>query len=180
MCDLLANPFLWATIAMFGMVGGDAIQGSPVVGRRVWFGVLVIGMVTFARIALVLPFVQQPRFESRANGAVGLMLVASALALAAPLLRIRPATRPDRSEPLRTTGVYGLVRHPGYLANVIWGLGWAILFGSTIGVLLTPVWLVAFFLHALIEEEVLERELGAAYTAYKARVRSRLIPGLPF
>src|SRR6185295_20204244 len=101
------------------------------------------------------------------------------LAIMAPLLRIRPLTQPDQAETLRTSGVYELVRHPGYLANTLWGLGWAIVFGSTIGVLLTPVWAAIFWLHALIEEEALQREHGRCYQEYMTRVRSRLIPGLP-
>ena len=70
------------------------------------------------------------------------------------------------------------MRHPGYLANTLWGLGWAVAFGSTIGVLLTPVWAAVFWLHALIEEEALQRAYGALYTEYMERVRSRLIPGM--
>jgi protein-S-isoprenylcysteine O-methyltransferase Ste14 len=75
--------------------------------------------------------------------------------------------------------VFNLVRHPGYLANVLWGLGWAVLFGLTIGVLLTPVWAGVFWLHALIEEEALRREHGPSYQEYMAHVRPRLIPGIP-
>jgi protein-S-isoprenylcysteine O-methyltransferase Ste14 len=96
-----------------------------------------------------------------------------------PLLRIKPFTRPESSEMLSTGGVFGLVRHPGYLANVLLGLGFAILFASTIGVILTPVWIVAFWLHALIEEEALMEKHGPLYKDYMERVRSRLIPGLP-
>ena len=59
------------------------------------------------------------------------------------------------------------------------GLGAAVAFGSTVGVLLTPIWAAAFWLHALIEEEALKSKYGASYEAYMARVRSRLIPGLP-
>lgn len=52
-------------------------------------------------------------------------------------------------------------------------------FGSTIGVLLTPAWAAVFWLHALIEEEALQREYGTSYREYMARVRCRLIPGIP-
>jgi protein-S-isoprenylcysteine O-methyltransferase Ste14 len=40
-------------------------------------------------------------------------------------------------------------------------------------------WAAVFWLHALIEEEALQREYGPAYREYMARVRSRIIPGLP-
>ena len=172
------DPYFWAFVAMLGLVGGNAIQGSPVVGQRTWFGVVIISMVTLGRVVMVLPFVEQPRFSLPFSFGTGVLLIVASLLLMAPLLRIRPATRPSTAEPLSTRGVFGWVRHPGYLANVIWGLGWATLFGSVIGVALTPVWFIAFYLHALIEEEALLREYGTLYRDYMAQVRARLIPGL--
>jgi protein-S-isoprenylcysteine O-methyltransferase Ste14 len=177
---VLTNPFFWAFLAMFGAVAGNAIQGSPVVGRNAVFGFVAVATVTFGRVVLVLPFVSQPRFgEGSALPILGGSIILLSLALMAPLLRIKPLTRPDAVETLHTRGVFGLVRHPGYLANTLWGLGWAIAFGSTIGVLLTPAWAAAFWLHALIEEEALKRAYGAAYEEYMSRVRCRLIPGIP-
>jgi protein-S-isoprenylcysteine O-methyltransferase Ste14 len=176
---ILTNPFFWAFLAMFGAVAGNAIQGSPVVGRNPIFGFLVVSTVSFGRVILVLPFVVQPRFgEGTALHVLGGAIIVAALLLMAPLLWIKPLTRPDAVETLTTRGVFGLVRHPGYLANTLWGLGWAVAFGSTIGVLLTPVWAAMFWLHALIEEEVLQRTYGVLYTEYMERVRSRLIPGM--
>jgi protein-S-isoprenylcysteine O-methyltransferase Ste14 len=172
----LADPFFWALLGMFGVVAGNAIQGSRLVGRSTLFGFVVVATVTFSRVVLVLPMVEQPRFDLQGHVAIGTSILIVALALMAPLLRIRPLTQPDAVESLRTTGVFGLVRHPGYLANVLWGLGWAVAFRSTIGMLLTPVWFAAFLLHALIEEEALERTYGARYRDYQARVRGRMLP----
>lgn len=174
------NPFFWAFLAAFAAVGGNAIQGSPVVGRNTLFGFAVVVTATFSRVVMVLPFVVQPRFGSGpALGAAGGSIVVLALAIMMPLLRVKVLTRPVASEMLQATGVFGIVRHPGYLANTLWGLGWAVAFGSTIGVLLTPAWIAIFWLHALIEEEALQREHPDAYRDYMARVRARLIPGLP-
>jgi protein-S-isoprenylcysteine O-methyltransferase Ste14 len=106
-------------------------------------------------------------------------IVVLAIAIMTPLLRIKPLTRPDAAEVLHTGGVFRLVRHPGYFANTLWGLGWAVAFGSTIGVALTPAWAVVFWFHALIEEEALQREYGASYREYMAQVPCRLIPRVP-
>ena len=176
---VLTNPFFWAFLAACAIVGGDAIQGSPVVGRSTLFGLVVVLTATFGRVVLALPFVAQPRFgEGPVLWLAGGGIVALSLAIMAPLLRIRPLTQPDAAETLRMSGVYALVRHPGYLANTLWGLGWAVAFGSTIGVLLTPVWAAIFWLHALIEEEALVRAYGPSYRDYMARVPCRLIPGV--
>ena len=179
---LISDPFFWAFVSAIAIVAGNAIQGSPVVGRNAAFGFLVVVTATLGRVVLVLPGVSQPRF---AEGGlflylVGGLILALSLALVLPLHRIKPLTRPDPSEPLATGGVFRLVRHPGYLANVLLGLGCAVLFASTIGLALTPVWLAAFWLHALIEEEALKAKYGALYEAYMGRVRARLVPGVPF
>jgi protein-S-isoprenylcysteine O-methyltransferase Ste14 len=177
---VLTDPFFWAFVSMFAVVGGNAIQGSPVVGRSPLFGLVVVTTATLGRVVLVLPFVAQPRFGSaEALWLPGLAIIGLSILTMLPLVRVKIFTRPNDSETLHTSGVFGLVRHPGYLANIIWGLGWAILFGSTIGVLLTPVWAAVFWLHALIEEDALLREYGEEYHAYMARVRSRLFPGVP-
>jgi len=60
----------------------------------------------------------------------------------------------------------------------LWGLGWAVACGSVIGVALTPVWIAAFQLHALIEEEALLAAHGPACRDYMARVPARLVAGL--
>jgi len=176
---ILTDPFFWAFLAAFAFVAGNAIQGSPVVGRNPYFGFVVVVTATFSRVALVLPFVTQPRFgEGPLLRAVGAAIIVLSLGIMTPLLTIKPLTRPDAAEGLHTRGVFGLVRHPGYLANTLWGLGWAVAFGSTIGALLTPVWAAVFWLHALIEEESLQREYGVSYREYMTRVPSRLIPGI--
>lgn len=176
---VVTEPFFWAFLGMFAAVAGNAIQGSPVVGKNPYFGLVVVVTATFSRVVLVLPFVTQPRFgDGPVLWALGGSIIAVSLAIMAPLIKIKPLTRPKASETLYSNGVFGIVRHPGYLANTLWGLGWAVLFGSTIGLLLTPVWAAAFWFHALIEEEALQRE-HASYKEYMTRVRSRLIPGIP-
>jgi protein-S-isoprenylcysteine O-methyltransferase Ste14 len=80
---------------------------------------------------------------------------------------------------LITTGVYGLVRNPIYLADVLWPLGLAIIMRSTYGVALTPVWWAIFLIHTLAEEGALERALGAEYRNYVRKVPGRIFPWLP-
>ncbi len=75
------------------------------------------------------------------------------------------------------TGLYGIVRHPMYAATVLLFLAIPLILGSLISV---PVFLCYPFLIALRirnEEKVLEAELEG-YTAYKQKVKYRLIPFL--
>jgi len=177
--EMLRDPFLWALASMLGLVIGDGIQGSNVIGRSKLLGFIAISTVSCGRVALVLPFCRQQRFALGGwEEWLGWAIVLLSLLMMTPSVRIEPLTQPHHGETLRTTGLYSVVRHPLYLGNVLWGLGWAVAFGSTIGVWLTPVWITAFFFHLLIEEDALEREHGAAYRVYKEKVRARLIPSL--
>ena len=74
-----------------------------------------------------------------------------------------------------STGLYGIVRHPMYAATLL-------LFMSMPLVLASGVSFVVFLAYPAIiakrirgEEELLEREL-AGYSAYKKKVRYRMIP----
>ena len=80
---------------------------------------------------------------------------------------------------LKTSGVYRIVRNPIYLADILFSLGFAVMFRSIIGIALIPVWWIAFLLLVLVEESSLERTLGQNYLDYKQQVNGRMIPGLP-
>jgi len=80
---------------------------------------------------------------------------------------------------LKTDGVYAIVRNPIYLSDILFTLGFAVMFRSMIGIALVPGWWLAFLLLVLVEETSLERVLGQRYIDYKLRVKSRIIPGLP-
>jgi protein-S-isoprenylcysteine O-methyltransferase Ste14 len=80
---------------------------------------------------------------------------------------------------LQATGLYGIVRNPIYLGELLWCFGWAVLHGSIVGVALVLLWWVGLLILVMIEEESLERALGQTYLNYKARVRGRMVPGLP-
>jgi protein-S-isoprenylcysteine O-methyltransferase Ste14 len=139
-------------------------------------------LVTVGRIVLVLPFCPQPRLEfgewrwviGGAIIAVGLILVAG------PIFVVRWWSPPKEGMKLRTTGIYGLVRHPIYLFEVMWPVGLSIMFNSIYGLALTPAWWLTFLIHTLSEEADLERALGEEYLDYMKKVRGRIFPGLPF
>ncbi len=174
--EILRDPFLWALVSMAAIAPGDAIV-SNVLPRSRLLGLFVVSSFMLGRMILVLPYCPQPRFElSGLHLPLGAAVMSAGMAFLLPVFRVHWTTGPDESESLRTTGVYGFVRHPGYLGNVLLGLGWALVFRSTIGVALTVVWWLAFVLHAMIEEASLERTYGTAYLNYKARVRGRLLP----
>jgi len=177
---VLRDPFFWALVSMFALVLGVAMMSLPRLGRSGAFGSAVIAVNDLARIALVLPFCSQPRFDWGVwNWVAGGVILAAAVAFGAPALSINWRTAPKKDMTLKTNGIYRVVRNPIYLADVLAALGFAVMFGSYVGAALTPVWWAAFLSLVLVEEAALERTLGQPYRDYKRRVRGRIIPGLP-
>jgi len=176
-----ANPFFWAMVSMLGMVGATSLFSEHKLRHSLWFVTIVLLLVTAGRFILVLPFCPQPRFDlfglNAIIGAVPLLL--TLIIGAKPFFTVKWWAPPKKSMGLKTTGIYGVVRHPIYLCELLWPLGLAVVFGSTYGVALTPVWWLAFLIHAIAEEGALEQELGDEYRQYEKKVRGRIIPGLP-
>lgn len=176
----LQDPFFWAFIGMFGLLGGAAVVSGTRLRRYALLGFAIVMICDLARAILVLPLCPQPRFEmGNWNWIAGGIILASALVFAVPAFSIKWWAAPDENMALKTTGIYGIVRNPIYLADVLFSLGLAIVFRSIIGIALIPLWWAGFLFLILIEEESLQRALGQPYLDYKRRVKGRIIPGLP-
>lgn len=104
--------------------------------------------------------------------AVGLILVALAGSSLGSALSVLP--RPTAAGDLVTTGLYGVVRHPIYTGVLLSALGWALLRGSVIGLIVTVILFMLFDQKAAVEEGHLSARF-AGYAAYKTRVK-KLIP----
>jgi protein-S-isoprenylcysteine O-methyltransferase Ste14 len=178
--SILTNLFFWAFIGMFGLLVGIALVSGIKLGHNALFGVITISICDFSRILLVLPFCSQPRFEIGIwNWFVGGIILAIAVIVCFPALSINWRTAPDSKMGLKTTGIYGIVRNPIYLADILFSLGFAVMFRSIIGIALIPIWWAAYLAIVLVEETSLERALGQRYLDYKQQVKGRIIPGLP-
>jgi protein-S-isoprenylcysteine O-methyltransferase Ste14 len=78
---------------------------------------------------------------------------------------------------LVTTGIYRYVRNPSYLGLLVGALGWALVFRSAAGIVITALLLVPLVSRMNAEERLLFEQFGDAYTAYRARTW-RLLPGM--
>ncbi len=177
---ILTNPFFWAFIGMFGLLIGAVMVSGIKLGQNSIFGLGIIMISDCSRIILVLPFCIQPRFEIGVwNWILGGIILAAAMAFGVPALSINWRTAPNSEMVLKTNGIYRAVRNPIYLADVLFSLGFAIMFRSVVGLILIPIWWGAYLSLVLVEELSLERALGQLYLDYKRRVKGRIIPGLP-
>jgi protein-S-isoprenylcysteine O-methyltransferase Ste14 len=76
-----------------------------------------------------------------------------------------------------STGLYGFVRHPMYLGNLVMILGISLALGSYWGVLFLVPGVFVLAVRILDEEKMLEQELEG-YGDYARKVRYRLMPHL--
>jgi protein-S-isoprenylcysteine O-methyltransferase Ste14 len=76
---------------------------------------------------------------------------------------------------LQTTGMYGVIRHPSYLGLLVTLLGWALVFRSIAGILLSAALVPVLVARMNAEEALLQSQFGSEYDAYRSRT-SRLIP----
>ena len=84
----------------------------------------------------------------------------------------------DRGQRVVTTGPYAFVRHPGYTAGILIIAASGPALGSWLAASLVMIFSLPFLLYrAITEDRILQVEL-AGYSAYAARVRWRLIPGI--
>ena len=74
-----------------------------------------------------------------------------------------------------STGLYGIVRHPMYLATLLMFLPMALILGSFWGLLPFAMYPVMIVIRILNEEKILTEGLDG-YAEYKTKVRYRLIP----
>ena len=177
---ILTNLFFWAFVGMFGLLVGIAFVSGIRLGQNSFLGVIMITICDFSRIILVLPFCPQPRFEIGIwNWIIGGIFFAIALVFGIPALSIDWRTAPDNKTVLKTNGIYSLVRNPIYLTDILFTLGFAMMFRSSIGIALVPIWWAAYLAIVLVEETSLERALGQPYLDYKQKVKGRILPGLP-
>jgi len=177
---IFGDPFFWTLVSMFGLAGATALVGSARLAKFRSLGFGAVGMFTLGPVVLVLPAVSQPRLVAGDwIWVAGGLIFAAGMVFALPVFTIRPITGPAAGVSLRTGRFYRIVRNPLYLSDVLWCLGWAVMFRSEIGIALVPVWWAGLWLLTIIEEESLERKLGQPYIEYRRRIRGRILPGLP-
>jgi protein-S-isoprenylcysteine O-methyltransferase Ste14 len=78
---------------------------------------------------------------------------------------------------LLTKGLYRVIRHPSYLGLLLLVCGWALVFRSAIGLLVSLLLVPILVARMNSEEALLESEFGEPYRDYRRRTW-RLLPYL--
>jgi protein-S-isoprenylcysteine O-methyltransferase Ste14 len=85
--------------------------------------------------------------------------------------------RVESEQPVISTGLYAVVRHPMYAAALLLLVGTPLALGSWWGLVPAALLLATLVWRLLDEEAYLARNLPG-YTDYQRRVRTRLVPGI--
>jgi protein-S-isoprenylcysteine O-methyltransferase Ste14 len=88
--------------------------------------------------------------------------------------RFSPLVAVQREHALETRGLYGVIRHPGYLGALLGCLGSAIAFDSALALPLFALMLGAELARVQREELLLARHFGEAWREYAARTGALL------
>ncbi|KWX67816.1 isoprenylcysteine carboxylmethyltransferase family protein [Mycobacterium sp. NAZ190054] len=83
----------------------------------------------------------------------------------------------EAEQPLVSTGLYGLVRHPMYSGSLVMAIGIPLALGSYWGLLVLIPGIAVFVFRILDEEKALMSELSG-YPEYTRKVHHRLVPGV--
>lgn len=81
----------------------------------------------------------------------------------------------EAEQPVISTGLYGMIRHPMYFSAVVTMVGMALALGSYWGLAAVPLALMVLVVRIRDEEALLEQEL-TGYREYTQRVHYRLLP----
>ncbi|MCK5593262.1 isoprenylcysteine carboxylmethyltransferase family protein, partial [Candidatus Bathyarchaeota archaeon] len=88
-----------------------------------------------------------------------------------PTVRIQK----DRDHKVITSGPYKRVRHPGYLAGILFTLSIPLIIGSVFTLIPSGIYSLLMIIRTSLEDKTLHKELEG-YSEYAKRVRYRLFP----
>lgn len=140
-----------------------------------------MGVVSFGAAMYQFGFACLGVASSRALGAwdvvaVALFAAGSALNTGSEWARLRFKRRPENRGRLYTRGPFALVRHPNYLGDVVWGVGWAVATRSGWSAVIVVAEVAGFvFVNIPQLSAHLEQRYGEAYRTWASRT-ARLVP----
>jgi protein-S-isoprenylcysteine O-methyltransferase Ste14 len=158
-----------------------AAKSQPVMDRVVTFILILLIFVWFVFIPIDVFHIQlfpPPSLPVSILGMVllftGFGIVMVALfqnAFAAPIVK----DQSERGQVLIDTGLYGRIRHPFYLGNLLFFIGIGLWLECYASVLALALVFVVLVIRIFVEEKALRKSLPG-YAEYMAKIRYRLIP----
>jgi protein-S-isoprenylcysteine O-methyltransferase Ste14 len=157
-------------------------------GTKGWDRLLSAGMALFGPLAIWVVAGLDCRFGELASVSLasqGVALVVMVLAMGLGLWAIASNAffsgtvriQEDRGHEVATGGPYRFVRHPGYVAAVLFDLATPVLLGSLWALIPAVVTVAVIAVRTALEDRTLQSELPG-YAEYAQQTRYRLVPGV--
>lgn len=182
----LTDVFFWALVATATLFVEVAVFTSRRAFEKRTYAIAgIVAILGFGVPRALIPFLPQPSLGLPpvvALSAGGTVFGAGVTIIGLSLVQLRlgssrSESAPDGARrPVLDDGIYGVVRHPMYLGDVLWALGLSIALNATYAVALTPLWWLLRAALSLLEEERLVDKHGEAYLKYRERVPNRILP----
>ncbi len=90
-----------------------------------------------------------------------------------PTVRIQK----DRGHKVISSGPYKIVRHPGYLAGILYTLSIPLIIGSVFTFIPAGIYAILFIIRTSLEDRTLHKELDG-YSEYAKQVKHKLFPSI--
>jgi len=171
----LRDVFFWATIATATIFLEVTVFISRRRKRRIVYALAGISAIILFEVPrFIIPLLPQPKLKLAFAKPLGLSIfVLGVIIMSIAFAQLMKARREGWK--LQTTGIYGIVRHPMYLGDILWAFGWSLTFRALYALALTPLWLFLRYCLATLEEEKL-MEKYLEYSDYMRRVKWRILP----
>ncbi|MFP4649097.1 MAG: methyltransferase family protein [Halorhodospira sp.] len=174
---LWLDVFFWALVATVSLYVGMAVFTSRQrFSRAVYMAAGMLASIGYFGPRLLIPFLPQPALGLPDGVALLLgafILFAGVGIMIRVILRLRATSEGGA---VLDDGLFGLVRHPMYLGDVLWSLGLGLMLNAVYAVALVPLWWLLRACLSVLEEERLVDKYGEAYRAYQGRVPCRMLP----
>ena len=118
---------------------------------EIYFAFIGLIFVTVSSIFLNWAMILNPHFE--------------------PTVRIQK----ERDHKVIKNGPYKIVRHPGYLAGILFAISIPLLIGSVLAFIAVGIYVILMLIRTWFEDKTLQKELEG-YSEYVNQVRYRLFP----
>lgn len=90
-----------------------------------------------------------------------------------PTVRIQK----ERDHKVVKSGPYNVVRHPGYLAGILFAISIPLIIGSVFAFIPVGIYVLLMIVRTWLEDKTLQEELEG-YSEYASQVRYKLFPGI--
>lgn len=183
---IIGTAACWGALALAWVLGAIYYEPqAPTERKRSWFGTAVWpgALITIA-VDLAVP---RADWNSLALHVVWVRILGLAILVAGTAFAVwarvalgamwsaAPAVKQEHK--LRTTGPYGVTRHPIYTGMLTMLLGTGLLIGDARWLVAFPIYLVVLEIKIHIEERFMLAQFPDEYPRYRQRV-PQLIPGL--